>query len=58
MPVKDYKIVVEKTVDLSALKLGTPIALRFKFDSGDSSKNELFQGIFLDDLVVEEPCKP
>ena len=57
MGTSQYKLVVEKVVDIKAFKTGEDIRLRFKFDSVDSSKNQLFQGIFLDEIVVEEPCK-
>lgn len=53
----EYKSVVEKTINIEPLKTGKPARLRFKFDSGDSSKNEQYEGIFLDELIVEEPCK-
>ncbi|MEY3011844.1 MAG: hypothetical protein RIT45_579 [Pseudomonadota bacterium] len=53
----DFKSVVEKVVNIEPLKIGADVRLRFKFDSGDSSKNEQFEGIFLDEVIIEEPCK-
>lgn len=52
-----YKVVVDKVVDLTTFKSGKSMQIRFKFDSVDSSKNEQFQGVFLDELLIEEPCK-
>ena len=35
---------------------GLNIVVEFHFDSGDCSLNDKFEGVFLDDIQVTEPC--
>ncbi len=35
---------------------GLNIVIEFRFDSGDCSLNDKYEGIFLDDIQVTEPC--
>jgi len=56
MVTADYKAVIAKQVDLSKYKGQGAIVLSFEFDSQDNLKNDKFQGIFLDDIKVSEPC--
>lgn len=57
MPVSDYKKVIDKKIDLSPFKAKTNVRVKLMFDSGDANGNDKYEGIFLDDLVVEETCK-
>lgn len=55
-PATEMKVVVEKKLDLSAYKGKGPISINFYFDSGDGLKNDQYQGIFLDEIAIQEPC--
>ncbi len=55
-PAVEMKVVVEKKLDLSAYKGKGAISINFYFDSGDGLKNDQYQGIFLDDIAIQEPC--
>ncbi|HAN32545.1 MAG TPA: hypothetical protein DCQ06_13195 [Myxococcales bacterium] len=57
MPVADYKKVIDRTLDLSKYKPYKNIQLKFVFNSGDPNNNDMNEGIFLDDLIVEEICQ-
>ncbi len=56
MPVADYKKVIDKSIDLSKFKAKSNVRVKLVFDSGDANGNDKYEGIFLDDLVVEETC--
>ncbi len=55
-PATEMKVVVEKKVDLSAYKGKGALNIEFYFDSGDGLKNDQYQGIFLDEISIQEPC--
>lgn len=57
MPVADYKKVIDKSIDLAKFKAKTNVRIKLLFDSGDANGNDKYEGIFLDDLVVQENCK-
>jgi hypothetical protein len=52
----DYKKVINIEIDLLAWK-GKSWSLVVKFDSGDGKNNDKNKGIFLDDIVIDEPCQ-
>lgn len=43
-------------IDLIKYKSKGKIKLEFRFDSKDGGKNQMYEGIFLDNLKVEETC--
>ncbi|MSQ84505.1 MAG: hypothetical protein EXR77_16765 [Myxococcales bacterium] len=53
---KEAKVLVDKKVDLTKYKGKGAILIEFFFSSQDGSKNDKFQGIFLDDITIAEPC--
>ena len=56
MVAADYKAVIAKQVDLSKYKGQGAMVISFEFDSQDNLNNDKYQGIFLDDIQVAEPC--
>lgn len=52
-----YKTNQKITVDITSAKADGTIALAFVFDSGDGSKNDQFEGVYLDDITVKETCQ-
>lgn len=53
---KEKKTLVDKKVDLSKYKGKGAILVEFFFDSQDGLNNDQYQGIFLDDISIQEPC--
>jgi len=51
----DYKVKKSVTVDVSAYK-GQTISIGFFFDSGDDIDNDMFEGVYLDDVKIDEVC--
>lgn len=52
----EYCTPVTKTADLSKYKNLDLIVVCFNFDSGDNLSNSKYEGIYLDDILVSEPC--
>jgi len=55
-PATEMKQLVEKKVDLAKYKGKGEILVEFAFDSKDGKGNAKYQGIFLDDISIQEPC--
>lgn len=55
-PGAELKTVVEKKIDLFNYKGKGEIKINFFFDSGDGLLNDKYQGIFLDDISIQEDC--
>ncbi len=58
VPKSNLKKVAPQKVDLSKFKSKTQIKVEFRFDSVDGNKNNLFGGIHLDNLRVDQICLP
>lgn len=56
MTAGDFKVKKSYKLDLSKYK-GQTIQITFAFDSFDNKGNDKNVGIYLDDIVVSEPCK-
>jgi hypothetical protein len=53
----EYCAQVTRTVDLSKYKGKGNIVICFNFDSGDPNGNSKYEGVYLDDLQLNEPCQ-
>ena len=53
----EYCAVVSRTVDLSKYKGKGNVVVCLQFESGDASGNATYEGIYLDDLQMNEPCQ-
>jgi hypothetical protein len=56
-PNTQLKTPLDIQIDLAKYKGFGNVQITFSFDSVDKSKNDQFGGIWLDDIVVTEPCQ-
>ncbi|MSP90587.1 MAG: hypothetical protein EXR79_02090 [Myxococcales bacterium] len=56
MTLAEYKMAIEKKINVSEFKGKGAVSFSFEFDSLDAKKNADFKGVYLDDLTVTEPC--
>lgn len=53
----EYCTQITRTIDLSKYKGKGNIVLCINFDSGDPNGNSKYEGLYLDDLQINEPCQ-